>query len=601
MTFQRSWNGTYEKPDNLVESFENAFNKFSNNKFLGTKNKSGVYEWVTYRRVGERVNAARAGLAAIGVGKNDAVGIIAGNRVEWVVCAFATYGLAARFVPMYEKELLSVWRYIIRDAEIKVLFVSTGEIYEKLKNLPREIPSLKHVILIEGEGENTLAALENKGRQHPIPAVYPSCNDIAVLIYTSGTTGEPKGTLLSHGNCTSCSRAGWHIFQELQAHSLSFSHLPWAHSYGFSAELNNWIQFGGAIAFMDTLDNLAEDMAKVAPTYLISVPRVFNKVHAKIMESIHAEGGWKLKLFNMALEAALTHLKTGKTTLKYILLDKIVLKKIRAKFGGRLKGALTASAKMNPEIAEFFFAIGIPVYDCYGMTETSPAVTMSHSTRYRSGSVGKAMEDIDIVIDKSKVDDGSDEGEIVIYGPNVMQGYHNKPEKTAEIMMAYGGIRSGDRGRLDKDGFLYITGRFKEEYKLTNGKYVFPANIEEEIKLLPYITNVMVYGDGKPYNVALIVPNIPVMEKLAKEVNLSIDLSDLLHSNQVKKLISLGIANHLRKKFGGYEIPKKIAFVDEDFSVDNGMQTQTMKLKRRFVLERYGNLINALYIADEFD
>jgi len=595
MAWQRSWNGTYEKPDNLVELFENAVEKFPGNKFLGTKNKSGVYEWVTYGETGKRVNAVRAGLAALGVGKNDSVGIIAGNREEWVVCAFATYGLGARFVPMYEKELVSVWQYIIRDAGIKVLFVSAKDIYEKIKNLPHDIPSLEHVILLEGNGEKSLADMERKGGKNPVPAIHPSAHDVAVLIYTSGTTGDPKGTLLSHGNCTSCSRSGWRLFRELDENSVSFSHLPWAHSYGFSAELNNWIQFGGAIAFMDTLETLAEDMAKAKPTYLISVPRVFHKIHEKIMTTVQEEGGVKLKLFRMAMEAALAKHRTGKTSLKYILLDKIVLEKIRSKFGGRLAGALTASAKMNPEIAEFFFAVGIPVYDCYGMTETSPAVTMSHSTRYRPGSVGKALENIDIVIDKTQVTDGSEEGEIIIYGPNVMQGYHNKPEKTAEIMTPDGGIRSGDRGKLDKDGFLYITGRFKEEYKLTNGKYVFPASLEEEIKLLPYITNVMVYGDNKPFNIALIVPNIPAMEKLGHAVSLSVTLPDLLTNNTVKKLITLEIANHLKNKFGGYEIPQKIAFLDEDFTVDNGMLTQTMKLKRRFVVERYKDILAGLY------
>ncbi len=599
MTFQRSWDGTYAKPDNLVELFENATQKFADNKFLGTKNKSGVYEWVTYKQVGERVNAARAGLAALGVGKDDAVGIIAANRVEWVVCAFAAYGCGARFVPMYEKELASVWEYIIRDAGIKVLFVSTKELYENLKNLAQEIPSLEHVILIEGTGENSLADLENKGIRQPVPSVRPSCNDIAVLIYTSGTTGDPKGALLSHGNCTSCSRAGWHRFQELQADAVSFCHLPWAHSYGFSAELNNWLQFGGAIALMDTLDKLAEDMAKVCPTYLISVPRVFNKIYEKVITTVQEEGGLKLKLFQMALDAALVKHRTGKSGFKYLLLNKLVLEKIRAKFGGRLQGALTASAKMNPEIAEFFFAIGIPVYDCFGMTETSPAATMSHSSCYRAGSVGKALEYIDIVIDQSRVDDGSGEGEVIIYGPNVMQGYHNKPEKTAEIMTPDGGIRSGDRGRLDADGFLYITGRFKEEYKLNNGKYVFPANIEEDIKLLPYIMNAMVSGDGKPYNTALIVPNIPAMEKHVRAVDPSIDLQDILNNNKVKDLITADIANHLRKKYGGYEIPKKITFVAEDFTVDNGMLTQTMKLKRRFVVERYNHLLSELYTDDE--
>jgi long-chain acyl-CoA synthetase len=595
MQIKKSWDGIYTKPDNLVESFETAISKYGNNRFIGTKDKSGNYQWVTYGHLGERVDHLRAGLAGIGIEKDDAVGIISTNSADWVICAFATYGLSARFVPMYEAELFSMWRYIIEDAEIKILFVSKKEIYEKLKNLPGEISTLRRVVLISGTGDETMASLENAGKATPVKSVIPSSRDIAVLIYTSGTTGDPKGVLLSHGNCTSCSQAGWHLFQELQQDSVSFSHLPWAHSYGFSAELNNWIQFGGSIALMDTLETLGADMAKVAPTYLISVPRVFNKIYAKIMETIKEEGGLKLKLFNAAIHSARRKRETGTSGFKYLLLDKLVLNKIRAKFGGRLQGALTASAKMNPEIAQFFFDIGIPVYDCYGMTETSPAITMSHSTRYRVNSVGKALEKIDIVIDRTKVTDGSDEGEIIIYGPNVMQGYHKKPDKTAEIMTPDGGIRTGDRGKLDKDGFLYITGRFKEEYKLANGKYVFPAEIEEYIKLLPYVANAMVSGDGRMYNVALIVPNVPVMEKLAREVRLSVSLNELLHSHQVKKMITKEIANHLKDKFGGYEIPQKVAFIEEDFTVENGFLTQTMKLKRRHILEKYKELIENLY------
>jgi long-chain acyl-CoA synthetase len=250
---------------------------------------------------------------------------------------------------------------------------------------------------------------------------------------------------------------------------------------------------------------------------------------------------------------------------------------------------------MNPEIAQFFYDIGIPVYDCYGMTETSPAITMSHSTRYRANSVGKALEKIDIVIDQSKVNDGSGEGEIIVYGPNVMQGYHKKPDKTAEIMTPDGGIRTGDRGKLDNDGFLFITGRFKEEYKLANGKYVFPAEIEEYIKLLPCITNVIVAGDGRMFNVALIVPYVPVIEKLARAAGLSVSLNELLHSKAVQEMITKEIANHLKGKFGGYEIPQKVAFIAEDFTVENGFLTQTMKLKRRNILEQYKNGIETLY------
>ncbi|HUX42787.1 MAG TPA: AMP-binding protein [Rectinemataceae bacterium] len=595
MAATRTWNGVYDKPDNLVEVFEDTVARYPANRFLGTKGAGGDYEWASYGDIGKRVDSLRASLARLGVGKNDAVGIIASNRVEWVVAAFATYGLGARFVPMYEKELESTWEYIVADAAVKVLFVSKPDLFERVREFPVRHPGLEHVVLIEGEGPGTFAELESRDKDGIVPSLHPSAEDIAVLIYTSGTTGEPKGVLLSHGNCTSCSHAGWHLYSELDERSVSFSHLPWAHSYGFAAELNNFIQFGGAIGLMDSLDSLAEDMPKVAPTILISAPRVFNKIHAKVVETMREEGGLKLKLFNMAVASAHEKRLSGRSGLRHRLLDKLVLSKIRAIFGGSLKEALTASAKMNPEIAEFFFDIGIPVYDCYGMTETSPAITMSHASQYRPGSVGKALRHMDIVIDTSMVSDGSGEGEIVAYGPHVMKGYHGKPERTAAIMTADGGIRTGDRGRLDADGFLYITGRFKEEYKLNNGKYVFPAEIEEDIKLLPYVANALVYGDGMPFNVALVVPELRVMQRVAKELELSISVDELLENRQMKELITQEIGNHLRKRFGGYEIPRRIAFIAEDFTVDNGLLTQTLKLKRTLVTEKYRPVIEGLY------
>jgi long-chain acyl-CoA synthetase len=597
MTFKRSWNGVYAKPDNLAESFAIAVQKFASNRLFGTKNAAGEYEWVTYAEVGKRVDAVRGGLAKLGIKKGDKVGVISANRTEWAVCSYATYGLGAAYVPMYEKELTSMWKYILKDASIKVLFVSTPEIHSQIEQIRTDLPALEHIILFDNNkgGENTLSALEQAGKSNPVAPYYPKPEEIAVLIYTSGTTGDPKGVLLSHGNCTSCSQSGYHLYQELNANSISFSHLPWAHSYGFSAELNNWIQFGGAIGLMDTMDTLAADLAKVAPTYLISVPRIFNKIYTKIFATMKEEGGLKAKLFHQALAEAEKKRKTGKGSVKYKLLDKAVFGKIRKMFGGRLQGALTASAKMNPDVAQFFFDIGIPVYDCYGMTETSPAVTMSHATQYRSGTVGKVLENIDIIIDKSRVGDGSDDGEIIVYGPNVMQGYYNKPEKTKEVMTPDGGIRTGDRGRLDEDGFLWITGRFKEEYKLENGKYVFPAEIEEDMKLLPYVGNVMIYGDGKPYNVALIYPNLPVIEQIADHLALSISPQEALKNPKVVELLTLEIGNHLKKRFGGYEIPKKIAFVDQDFTVENGMGTQTLKVKRTAVYKKFADIIEKLY------
>jgi long-chain acyl-CoA synthetase len=600
MSFKRRWDGTYAHPDNLVDLFEDSAKKFKDHRLFGMKDAQENYQWVTYGEVSHRIDLVRGGLRQLGIGAGDAVGIIAFNRTEWGICAYATYGLGAHFVPMYEKELESVWQYIINDSGIKVVFVNTTAILEKINAWKDQCPSLEHVILINSAPEisEDLKSLEVAGEKNPVPSVHPAPSDLAMIIYTSGTTGDPKGVMLSHGNCSSNSITALEYFPEIDDKSVVFSHLPWAHSYANTAEVNAIIHRGGAIAVMESLEKLAVDMAKVQPTFLFSVPRVFNTIHHKVFEKMQEEGGMKLKLFNMALSLAKKKRETGKAGFMYNLLNNLVFGKLRAMWGGRLKGALTASAKMNPEIAQFFSDVGVNVYDCYGLTEASPAVTISSSSHNRNGSVGVAIKNEDIVIDKSMVGDGSEDGEVIVYGPNVMQGYLNKPEKTAEVLMDDGGLRTGDQGHLDADGFLYITGRFKEEYKLTNGKYVFPATIEEEIKELPYVTSAFVCGDGKPYNVMLIVPNMNVIKDFVEKFEISVSPDELLKNKAVNDLLTQEIGNHLRKKFGGYEIPRKMAFIDEDFTIENGMLTQTLKVKRRVAFSKYQDIIDSLYAEE---
>jgi long-chain acyl-CoA synthetase len=593
----------YRKPDNLVELFENAVELFPHNKLFGVKNPDKKsLTWLTYKQVGERTDNLRAGLAQLGIGRDDAVGIIANNCPEWAIIAFAAYGLGARVVPMYEAELGHIWQSIMCDAKVKVLFVSKKSIYEKVKDAPNQIETVENIIVMEGNGPGTMKELEAHGRSKSQPSIQPSPDDIAVIIYTSGTTGDPKGVLLSHGNLTHCAKSGYHLYPELDANARSLSILPWAHSYGQTAELYNWLQFGGAIGFMESVDTLANDLILVQPTFLIAVPRVFTKIYNGIWTKMREAGGLKLKLFETAVALAKKKRDLagqGKSNrllnATFAKLDRLVFAKIRARFGGQLKGALTASATMNIDIAHFFFDIGIPVYDCYGLTETSPAVTMNCSGSYRLGSVGQPVERVKVVIDTSVVEADAGDGEIIVYGPNVMQGYHNKPEETQAVMTEDGGFRTGDRGRIDQDGFLYITGRIKEQFKLENGKYVFPTALEEEIKLLPEVANAMIYGEGKPYNVCLLYPNYPFLTSYARKHNLPLTPAGMAANKPIQAHLINTIKTVLKGKCGSYEIPKKFIFISEDFTMDNGMLTQTMKLRRRVVLERYMEDIKALY------
>ena len=591
-----------EKPDNLVEFLERSVAKYPDHPLFGTKNVSGTYDWVTYREVGRRVDNLRGGLTRQGIGKGDAVGLIANNRVEWAVAAFAAYGLGARFIPMYESELLHVWEYIITDSAVKVLLVSKQDIYDKIKNFTGKIPTLQKIFVIDATGPGTMTELESVGQENPMPSLHPNPDDIAVLIYTSGTTGDPKGVLLSHGNLTSNSHAGRKFYPELNENSRTLSILPWAHSFGQTAELYTMIQLGGSIGFMEKPTTIVSDMAQVRPTFLIAVPRVFNKIYDTLWSKMNEMGGFKKSLFVMGVESAKKRRELAKqgqsdfmTNLKFRIADQLVFHKIRDMFGGRMLGSMTGSAAMNKEISLFFFNMGIPLYDCYGMTETSPAITMNGSIAFKFGTVGRPIEKVKVVIDRSVVEEGAEDGEIICYGPNVMKGYHNKPEQTKEVMTTDGGVRTGDRGRLDEDGYLYITGRIKEQFKVENGKFVFPASLEEDICLVPAVQNALIYGDNRPYTICLIVPDFFVLEKYAEKHNLPADIKTLIQRKDVQDMMANEITSSLKGKYGSYEIPKKFLFVTEIFTLENGMLTQTMKLKRRVVLTKYMDQIEALY------
>jgi len=591
-----------DKPDNLVALLEESVAKYPDNLLFGTKNQQKIYEWITYRDFGRRVDNLRGGLAQLGVTKGDAVGLIANNRVEWAVASFATYGLGGRYVPMYEAELLHVWKYIVKDSGVKILFVANPAVYEKVKDFPKDIPTLEKIFLIDGAGENTMAAVEKLGAAHPSPSIRPDPDDIAGLIYTSGTTGDPKGVLLSHGNLTSNTLAGIKKYPELNEKARTLAILPWAHSYGQTAELHAVIRMGASMGLAESPATIAGDLALVKPNWLVAVPRVFNRIYDGLIKKMEETGGLAKTLFDMGVAAAKERRELaaqGKscmlTNLKFKIADKVVFAKVREKMGGRLMGCMSGSAAMNPDIAQFFFDIGIPIYDCYGMTETSPAIAMNASYAYRLGSVGQAIDKVKIVIDSSVVQEGATDGEIVVYGPNVMKGYHNKPEQTREVMTADGGIRTGDRGRLDQDGFLYITGRIKEQFKLENGKFVFPASMEEDICLHPYVQNAVVYGENRPYTICLVVPDFVAVEAYAEKNHLPKEMDVLMERDEIRFMIGNGITELLKKKYGGYEIPKKYVFLKENFTLENGLLTQTMKLKRRVVVERYRDLIEAQY------
>ncbi len=603
-TAKKRFSYVLDKPDNLVEMFEESVSRFGDKEWMGTKNSKGVYEWVTYKDIAQRVDNLRAGLSSLGVGEGDSVGIIDNNSVAWAAACFATYGLCAKFVPMYKVELPKIWRYIVEDSNVKVLFVSGQDIFDKVKDWPGELKTLQQVVRIEGTGPGTMDDLEKAGEKNPVKSRYPKPDDVAGLIYTSGTTGDPKGVLLTHGNFTSNAHGVIKILNQLDENVRTLSFLPWAHSYGQTGELNVVMRLGGSTGFAESPQTIVDDIAVVKPNFLVAVPRVFNRIYDGLCARMNETGGLAKKLFEMGVAAG-NHrrelLKEGKksalTELKFTIADKIVFSKIRERFGGQLSQCVSSSAALSPVIAEFFFDIGIPIYEAWGMTEISPAGTMNSPQAYKIGSCGRALDKVTLFIDHSVIEDDPNgrEGELIIYGPNVMKGYHNKPEETKATMTDDGGLRTGDRAFVDEDGFLYITGRIKEQFKLENGKFVFPVAMQEEITLLPIVEQTMIYGLNKPYTICLVYPDFNVLGKIAEKNGWPADPPEMVKLKAVQEYVGREITSHLKDKFGSYEIPKKFLVLSDGFTLQNGLLTQTFKLKRKEVLKRYQDDIDRLY------
>lgn len=580
---------------NLVELQQRSCARFALRPTFGTK-RDGRWEWTTYREFGELVDRCRAGLHRLGVRSGDVVAIVADNRVEWAVTAFATYGLEAVIVPMYEAQLPSEWKFILQDCGAKVVLARAGKHYERVVAIRSELPAVEHVIGIglPASDASSFDAMLAAGAAAPVPARSPDPWITAGFIYTSGTTGKPKGVKLSHGNIASNVATGIEIFP-LTPDDRTLSFLPWAHSYG-QLELNYVLAQGGSLALNDDVKQLLDNLADVKPTMLVTVPRIFNRVYEAVRKDMEDRPRFLQKLFHDGIDAA-TRESRGEhlglvDRIELSVDDKLIFRKVRQRFGGRLKYVLCASASLSKEVAEFIDALGIEVYEGYGLTETSPIVSANTPGARRLGSVGKVIPGVRVEIDPS-VSEVPGHGEIVVYGPNVMLGYHNRPDENAKALQPDGGLRTGDLGFFDGDGFLYVTGRIKEQYKLSNGKYVMPGPLEEELKLTPYILNVMLHGANRPYNVALVVVNPEAIGNWAKEQGITLD--DVTRDERVKKLV-LDELLRCSSSFRPFELVRKVHLITEDFTTDNGLLTPTLKLKRRQVEARYAAALDALYL-----
>lgn len=604
--------------ENQVRSCE----VYADNELYGMHNdETGEFEYFKYRDFGLKVNRARAVLKDLGVGPGDKVALIANNRWEWAAIACAAYSMTAGIVPMYEAQLPSDWSYIINDSEAKILFCATQEIYDAVqKDVAPSAPTLQTTMCLDAaEGEPHAFATAMAGAEEDNDGkliIEPTVDDLASLIYTSGTTGKPKGVELTHENiATNVIGAARTMVENprefVTETDRSLAFLPWAHSYGQTCELWLGIAQGASAGICRGVPFILEDLQKVQPTCLFAVPTLYKKVYdgvSNVMETANPRRKW---LMQTALDLGRKNAdhRNGHgpalgfmDNLKFKALDSIVLSKIRDRFGGNLRYAFVAGAACPAEVIKFMDSLGIMVLEGYGLTETSPIITINSPEQRCVGSVGRAIGGVKVHIigeDGQEVGPGQD-GEICCTGPNIMTGYYNNPTATDEVIStAPDGVsrmfHTGDMGQLTDDGFVKVTGRIKEQYKLENGKYVVPTPIEESIGMSRFITQVVLVGANRPHNIVLIVPE---WEALRNEFKVSPEVTEeeLANDDRIKELMDAEIqmSCYNLKKF---EIPTKWSFV-APFTVANDMLTPKMSIRRHKVQQAYQGLINDMYGAE---
>ena len=582
---------------NLVDLCERSCRRHAARPLFGTRSPQG-WAWLSYGEFAHQVGNARAGLVTRGVGAGDRVAIVSNNRVEWAVTAYAAYGLGATVVPLYESQRPEEWKFILADCAAKLAVASTPAIRDRLLGFRGDLPALGHVVGMDlpADDPDSFTRLLATGETSAVAAADPPPEQVASFVYTSGTTGKPKGVILTHGNVAS-NVSAVHAMFVLDPEDRSLSILPWAHSFGQTCELHNLLSMGCSIAINDDVGHIVKNLAEVRPTVLLAVPLVFHRIHHGVQRQMAGHNPAIRWLFEQGLREATKRLREESSGLAGALLlaiaDRLLFSRIRARFGGRLKYAISGSAALGPAVAQFLDALGITVYEGYGLTETSPIVSANYPGSRKPGSVGRPIPGVRVEI--RKVDDSTGiDGEIIVYGPNVMRGYYNRPGENERVFTPDGGLRTGDLGYLDEESFLHVTGRIKELYKLENGKYVMPAVLEETIKLSPFVANVMVYGANRPWNVALVAPDREAIAAWAKERGLSLD--DPARDPRVRELLRNEIAR-LETGFRAFERIRAFEVLDEEFSIDDGSLTPTFKLRRAVLVERHRAILDGLYAA----
>src|SRR6266851_4751820 len=565
--------------------------------------REGRWESISSQEFLRHVAGLSTALVELGIKPGDRVGLFAANRPEWHTADFAINGSGAVTVPIYFNESPDRMTYILKHCGAKVVFVVGAHQLQKLLAARPSLPELEQIIVADGGADvpteclryETLIAGASASdiSSYRLRASQVLPGQLASLIYTSGTTGEPKGVMLTHTNfCSNVHDVG-HDFSLDPAQDVALSFLPLAHIYGRT--LDYIYIFGGTpLAYVESLEAVAQALLEVRPSVTSAVPRFFEKIYARIMEQGSKNTGAKKMIFDWAMRvaelSAQWHINQKHAslihTLQWKLADALVYRKIRMGMGGRLRLISSGGAPLSKALAEFFWTVGIRIYQGYGLTETSPIVSSNYPDN-RMGSSGKPIPNVQVR--------AAEDGEVLVKGPCVMQGYYKNAEATREVLSEDGWFSTGDIGYLDKDNYLFITDRKKDLLKTAAGKFVAPQPIENALKTSPYILNAMVIGDRRKFIVALVAPNpVTVSAKAAEQGIRFSSNAEMAAHPWVHSLIDAEI-KRLTVHLAQYETIKRFALLPEDFTFDNGSLTFTLKLKRRVVEQQYAGVIESLY------
>lgn len=569
--------------------------------------KEGQFIPITYSELAKTVDAVAASMSKLGIKQGDKVAIASYNRPEWAIADLATLKLGAIVVPIYHipGHLLpaSYVKYVLNDAGVKLIFVEEEETYSLVEQIKPETPSLQHIVLIEHAGAKEKPHItfdDMKKAETPVtekPADI-SAEDVATIVYTSGTTGDPKGVVLTHKNITTNASSAEERCR-LTADDVIISYLPLAHMAERTCGYYTVLFGGGCIGYAEEPTTAGQDAEEIRPTLLLTVPRIMEKVYSKAIEKVEGSSPIRRRLVIAAIknlnEYANRKYRKQRISLwlklKRSIFDKLVASKFRKLGGGRIRLIVCGTAPLNRQIAKMVYILGFNIVEGYGLTETSPVVACNAIEDNTLGTVGRPIKGVDVRI--------GDNNEILVRGPNVMKGYHNRPEETARVIDKKGWLHTGDQGSFDKNGHLTITGRIKEIIVTAGGKNIAPTLVEGKITASRYVEHAMVFGDKKKYLAALVVPDRETIEQYAKAKNIGYDAyAQLLQKDEIKDVIKDGIREAMTD-LQFYEQVKAFALIEESFTVPNGLLTPSFKIRRKKIAEKYADSLDDMYVGRE--